>query len=275
MTGVPRREPWRPYGRTVSLVRALHELSVLPWRLALVSFLVILAAGAAALPDATRLWVVCGCASVRGYGGGAGGVWLLEPLSRAACAGGPRTAASSTRDAATMCTWGGAGRGRGRDERSGRPGGVQRRRESGWQYRPSQSQTAAKSCSKMGSCTFGGRAPLQTDCGCSPVLSLNAPPAPGAHHPPTSILVRLPPRTATKRAPPHCLVHRRVLTHTRHCARSDSPEAAEHRLPAVHLSSPVLNTHRRRTIARLELRHALPRSVHSHCGALPAMACAF
>ena len=26
VTGVPRREPWRPYGRVVSLVRALHEL---------------------------------------------------------------------------------------------------------------------------------------------------------------------------------------------------------------------------------------------------------
>lgn len=54
-TGVPRREPCRPNGRTVSPERELHELSVLPWRLAVASFLVILAAGSGALPDATRL----------------------------------------------------------------------------------------------------------------------------------------------------------------------------------------------------------------------------
>ena len=46
--------------------RELHELSVLPWRLTVVSFLVILAAGSAALPDATRLRVVgVGAAVVR------------------------------------------------------------------------------------------------------------------------------------------------------------------------------------------------------------------
>lgn len=58
VTGVPRREPCRPYGRTVSPERELHELSVLPWRSMVVSFFVILATGSAALPDAKRLRVV-------------------------------------------------------------------------------------------------------------------------------------------------------------------------------------------------------------------------
>lgn len=58
VTGVPRSlsEPWRPWGRSVSPVRALHELSVLPWRLAVASFLVMLAShggvGGAARRDA-------------------------------------------------------------------------------------------------------------------------------------------------------------------------------------------------------------------------------
>ena len=98
VTGVPRREPWRPYDRTVSPVRELHELSVLPWRLLLVSSLVILAAGSAAQPDATRLRVVGVGAAVDA----ADSCWSRS-LSRAACAGGPRTAASSRRDAATGC----------------------------------------------------------------------------------------------------------------------------------------------------------------------------
>lgn len=58
MTGVPRKEPCRPYGRTVSPERELQELSMLPWRSIVVSFFVILATGFGALPDATRLRVV-------------------------------------------------------------------------------------------------------------------------------------------------------------------------------------------------------------------------
>jgi hypothetical protein len=56
----------------VSPERELHELSVLPWRLTVVSFLVILAAGSAALPDATRLRVVGVGAAV---GAGASCCW--------------------------------------------------------------------------------------------------------------------------------------------------------------------------------------------------------
>lgn len=101
VTGVPRREPCRPYGRTVSPERELHELSMLPWRSTVVSFLVMVAAGSAALPDAMRLRVV-------GVGAAVRAAMAAGVVVEAACAGGPRTA-----DAVTMCTWGGAGRERG------------------------------------------------------------------------------------------------------------------------------------------------------------------
>jgi hypothetical protein len=48
VTGVPRSEPWRPYGRTVSPERELQLLSTEPWRAAAVSFLVIVAGGSRA-----------------------------------------------------------------------------------------------------------------------------------------------------------------------------------------------------------------------------------
>lgn len=101
VTGVPRREPCRPYGRTVSPERELHELSMLPWRSTVVSFLVMVAAGSAALPDAMRLRVV-------GVGAAVRAAMAAGVVVEAACAGGPRTA-----DAVTVCTWGGAGRERG------------------------------------------------------------------------------------------------------------------------------------------------------------------
>lgn len=66
----------------------------------------------------------------------------------------------------------------------------------------------------------------------------------GSHHPPTSILVRLPPRTATKRAPPQCLVHLRILTPSRHTACSDSPEAAGRQLSGIPAS--ICDTHQHR-----------------------------
>ena len=71
VTGVRRREPWRPYGRVVSLVRALHELSVLPWRWMPASLRVMVAADAAALPHAAR----CGGGGEQVGGGGGGGCW--------------------------------------------------------------------------------------------------------------------------------------------------------------------------------------------------------
>ena len=79
--------------------------------------------------------------------------------------------------------------------------------------RVSQSQTAAKWLFD-GDSTESTR--LQTtECGAFLVSSL----APS---------VRSALRTAIRvRAPPHCLVRRRILTRTRHSARPDSPEAAE------------------------------------------------
>jgi hypothetical protein len=41
VTGVPRREPWRPYGRIVSPERELQLLSTDPWRPTDSGFLVI------------------------------------------------------------------------------------------------------------------------------------------------------------------------------------------------------------------------------------------
>lgn len=85
--------------------RELYELSVLPWRLMADSFLVILAAGSAALPDATRLRVL-------GVGVGDSCCCWGCGRSRAACAGGPDGyfIEAGRRD---RCTWGGAGRERG------------------------------------------------------------------------------------------------------------------------------------------------------------------
>jgi hypothetical protein len=83
VTGVPRREPWRPYGRTVSPERELQLLSVDPWR-ATVSFRVMVTGSRTA-----------GLAMRRRAG----------EVRGAACAERPRTAASSRRDAVSVCAW--------------------------------------------------------------------------------------------------------------------------------------------------------------------------
>lgn len=82
-------------------------------------------------------------------------------------------------------------------------------------------------------------------------------------HPRTSITVRLAPAwNSNRRAPPHCLARRRILTHARHYARLDSPQAAEHRLSSFFLSN--CNTHQR-CAAHVWSCDMLPRSVHSLC----------
>jgi hypothetical protein len=66
VTGVPRSEPWWPYGRIVSPERELQLLSTEPWRAAAVSFLVIVAGearGSSRCASRSRavLWWSGGC----------------------------------------------------------------------------------------------------------------------------------------------------------------------------------------------------------------------
>jgi hypothetical protein len=65
VTGVPRREPCRPYGRAVSPERELQLLSVDPWRAA-VSFLVMVTDKTHGERDAMRRRRTGGCLRVVG-----------------------------------------------------------------------------------------------------------------------------------------------------------------------------------------------------------------
>lgn len=129
--------------------------------------------GAAALPDAARLSVVGGVRRwVRAMM--AAGSW-----SRAARAGGPRTAASSRHGAATVCTWGSAGTG-------ARRAGAAAGRESAWQCGQGAAVAITGSCSVEGDDGWG--VALSADgLHSRRAADLNAPPAPGgpspaAHH---------------------------------------------------------------------------------------------
>lgn len=93
--------------------------------------------------------------------------------------------------------------------------------------------------------------------------SPDAPPAPGVH-PLTSILVRFPPKTATKWAPPQCLVRRHILTRARHPAGANSSEAAGHQA-----CNPLLTTPENTTHYMFGAVTRTPRSVHSHFVAFP------
>jgi hypothetical protein len=84
VTGVPRREPWRPYGRIVSPERELQLLSVDPWRPMDSGFLVIVTAlSYSALQDAMRLHVAGGWV-------GGGGLLAQKGLGRLLHRGGTR-----------------------------------------------------------------------------------------------------------------------------------------------------------------------------------------
>lgn len=73
--------------------------------------------------------------------------------------------------------------------------------------------------------------------------SPDAPPAPGVHPPLTSMLVRFPPRTATKWAPPQCLVCRHILTRARYPAGANSSEAVGRQASNTLLTIPAKTAH--------------------------------
>jgi len=104
-------------------------------------------------------------------------------------------------------------------------------------------------------------------------------PSPAAQHPRS---VRA--SNTGHRAPPHCLGRCRLPTRAHHGARSDSPQAAEHRLRSVHPLDGTSVRRQRGVRARqlgscwscgcdcdcdcdCDCEQALPRPAHSHCGA--------
>lgn len=172
----------------------------------------------------------------RGRGRGCGCCGRILALclrSRAACAGMPRTGASSKWDAA-MCAWGRGGTSAQTAERTHRQIGAQRQSWKGVAVAVSLT-AAAEWCSKRElHIRRTERAPLPD--GLRMLACLEPTSAPCTRGPIASTLVRRPPRTAPEQ-PLHtvlCLVRRGILTHARHRADADSPETAVGRLLVGH-----------------------------------------
>lgn len=167
-----------------------------------------------------------------------------------ACAGGPSTAAASwRRDHGARAEWqtvcgpvlgamGGVQRATQDDEQAGRQG---------------EGVAVTSSCRVVA--------------GCSMETPLN-PPVSRRRSAVSSLApsIRSALRTAIwKRAPPHCLARARVLTHTRHSARSDSPEAAERWCQAFIVSRVPRHSATAVTASLKRLSAGVPGPVRSTC----------